>query len=154
MTQNHDSLNPYAYPEEQLRDERIRVPWISFGMSLAAMGLIWMAGSRFAAEALDSRGFMAGVLVASIGTVVGRIIGTQPRARGMTILASAVMFLGLVNGWVDHEGEERILWGFACMCGGLLLGTAYPAASEESSEDDRPRGTSAVVSGDGDERLS
>jgi hypothetical protein len=123
-------------------------------MSLAACALIFAAGRRFVAVALDSRGLLAGVLLILIGGVVGRIIGTQPRARGMTMIASGVMFLGLVNGWVDHEGEERILWAFACMCGGLLLGTAYPQSPEGDEGEGEAKGTTASMGEAGVERRS
>jgi hypothetical protein len=154
MTRHPESHNPYACPAEQPPVASLRISWLSLGMALAAFALISMAGSRFLSVALESRGLLAGVLVAGIGAVVGRIIGTQPRARGMTILASSVMFLGLVNGWVDHEGEERILWAFACMCGGLLLGTAYPAEPDELEDAASPRGTTGTEDEGGDERRS
>jgi hypothetical protein len=148
-----ESFNPYACPEQHLRDEKWRIPWTSLGMSVAAVSLIVAAGSRFLAVALDTHGLLGGVLLAGIGAVVGRVIGTQPRARGMTMLAAGLMFLGLVNGWVDHEGEEPILWAFACMCGGLLFGTAYPHSSDEVDGDQGARVRGVIAEGvDGEVR--
>lgn len=156
MTRDTEQFNPYACPEQPHRLERFRIAWVPLAMAAGASVLIITAGRRFLAVALDSRGLLAGVLLILIGSVVGRIIGTQPRARGMTMLASGIMFLGLVSGLVDHEGEERILWAFACMCGGLLFGTAYPRSPDKGGE-----GGGAMVSthasageGGGEERRS
>jgi hypothetical protein len=65
------------------------------------------------------------------------------------------MFLGLVNGWVEHEGEEPILWAFACMCGGLLIGTAYPHRPAASEGGDDAKLSGLMAEGvEGDERRS
>ena len=156
MTRDSEQFNPYACPEQHHRLERFRIAWIPLAMTAGATVLIVTAGRRFLAVALDSRGLLAGVLLVLIGGVVGRIIGTQPRARGMTIIASGMMFLGLVSGLVDHEGEERILWAFACMCGGLLFGTAYPRSPDVGREEGGAMVPTPASAGDGggDERRS
>ena len=86
---------------------------LSYALALAAL-------RSFYVQAFTARGAAAALILASIGFVVGRIFAEVPTARQIAVVVSAAMFIGVVRG--DVGGEQFVLWSFACLTFGLLLG--------------------------------
>ncbi len=146
------SQNPYACPSDVRTGSPRNTPFIGWFYTLGALWLLGIAARQFLSAVLDPIGLLAGLLLALIATVVGRMVGTQRGAQVLTITASTLLFVALVRGWLNHPGEERSMWGFACMCSGLLLGAAYPFRMEETSSDEAAEGMTVVDAADVDER--
>ena len=103
----------------------LRFSMSSLFVSMLASALILAAAQRFLGMALRPKGVLAGGVFLLLGCAVGDVIGSQRVPRIVVIVVSLAFYIGIVNGMISNVGDELTLWGFLCMCTGLLIGAFF-----------------------------
>ena len=89
------------------------------------VALVVSALLRFSSVAVRPDGALAGAMLLMIGVTVGSIIGSQPVPRLVTIVATLLFFICMVNGLIKNVGSPLTKWAFVCMSIGLLIGAFH-----------------------------